>query len=115
MGYVPYGEQNPFSYVHTADGMLEMVDVISSYKSRHPDAKILIAVSGYWPLPFYLRRYDPDSSYLVTTDLASQVKENSIIVGDGDTSWRDSNYTDQFFKLSDFQTARLFLRKDQQP
>jgi len=54
---IPYGAQNPFSYVHTTSGMLDLTQRIIPYLSENPSTKVLVGVHSYWPLPYYLRKF----------------------------------------------------------
>jgi hypothetical protein len=56
-GTKPYGSGNPFSYVHTSPGMLELLADIEYYRRAHPKARVLVGAEQYWPLPFYFRNY----------------------------------------------------------
>lgn len=111
-GYKPYGPGNPFSYVHTDDKMLEMVQIVINYKHAHPAARILVGVPGYWPLPYYLREFDDDCAYFVPDDPGSYVDEYDVIIAAESDPWRDERYSSEFFRLSDYQTGRLFLKKE---
>ena len=61
---VPYGEQNPFSYVHTTAEVRPIAKSIVDYAKRYPTRLILIQSDGYWPLPYYLREVRSQIRYL---------------------------------------------------
>ena len=66
----PYGRENPFSYVHTSQGMRDFIEDLERYFEKAPSARVLMAVNAYWPLPYYLRAHSKQLAYLNTSDLS---------------------------------------------
>lgn len=107
----PYGPQNPFSYVHTSKGMLDLVDDIKRYRQDNPHAKVLVAVTGYWPLPFYLKDYADDCAYLKTENLGAYRDGYSILIADHTLQWSDAEFQKKYYRLSDVQESFVYFRR----
>ena len=64
-GYVFAADQrNPYVYAHTATGVLDLAKCVEeaagvSPKGREMIVKVITA-ENYWPLPWYLRHFNPD-------------------------------------------------------
>ena len=108
---VTFGQFNPFSYVHTSQGMLDLRDDIDYYKKAHPAARILVGVDGYWPLPFYLRQYDGQIGYQKTTEPTSLAREDSIILLDKNLTWQPpkSQWAKKYYRLSDVAETYVYF------
>lgn len=109
---IPYGNQNPYSYVHTRRGMLDLVRDMEHYREKHPDARVLVGVQGYWPLPYYLRDWEGNTGYLTTRDPESQAGSYQILILDKDVSWKNPKWAGKYYRLSDVQESRVYFMRD---
>jgi uncharacterized protein (TIGR03663 family) len=109
---IPYGRGNPYSYVHTDRGLLRLVRDIEGYRELHPGAKVLVGVSGYWPLPYYLRKLSGDVGYLHTREPESQASNYQIQILDPDLAWKNPRWSGKYYRLSEVQESETyFLRQ----
>ncbi len=108
-----FGDGNPFSYVHTAAGMVEMVNDIHEYRVKHPNARILIAVNGYWPLPFYLRKEAASLGYLTTNDPEQYANEYDILILEKEIKWSPptNKWSKHYYRLSDVEETYTFFKR----
>lgn len=107
----PYGEHNPFSYVHTGQGMLDVVKAVREYSDSHPGSRILVAINSYWPLPYYLRDLAPQIAYIKpVADFSPYADEYAVLITPHTTTWRDPRYTSLYRRLSDVAEALVFFR-----
>lgn len=111
---IPYGSENPYSYVHTSAGMLEMIGDIEAYwKDKNPKASVLIGVNSYWPLPYYFRARKSGLGYLKTTEPEKYAKEYQVIIVDYTVHWDNKDWEKKYYRLSDVQEANVYyLRVD---
>ncbi|MEZ4753415.1 MAG: hypothetical protein R3A13_03785 [Bdellovibrionota bacterium] len=107
----PYGPGNPYSYVHTSPGFLEMLALIENYREKNPDSRILVGQTGYWPLPYYIRSYADKAAYLHTREPEKYVAEYDIIIVDHTVKWDHPDYAKRYFRLSDVGEAFIYLRR----
>ncbi|MBE3070823.1 MAG: TIGR03663 family protein, partial [Planctomycetes bacterium] len=60
----PADQRNPYVYAHTAPDALSLVRRVEEAASVSPDGRDtvvkVIAPENYWPLPWYLRHFNPD-------------------------------------------------------
>lgn len=106
----PYGEGNPFSYVHTSDGMLELVNEIKEYEKAHGQARILIGVAQYWPLPYYLREEANHVAYLRSDEVRENANRYDIMVVTNTVKWSDPKWRMKYWRLSDVQETNTYFR-----
>ncbi len=107
----PYGNGNPFSYVHTTDGMLKVVSQIKQYEKQYGQARILIGVAQYWPMPFYLRDEAAHVAYLRSDDAMSNSERYDIMVLNDSVVWDSPEWSREYHRLSDVQECNLYMRK----
>lgn len=55
--------RNPYVYAHTSTDLLNLVERLEDLAKVHPDGhgmlvKVIVPESDYWPLPWYLRRFE---------------------------------------------------------
>lgn len=109
----PYGPENPFSYVHTDAGMLRLVDRVSPILAADPSATLLIGVSSYWPLPYYLREFARGQlSYEHTDKMTEQLFSHSLILLDKDIQRKlptNRCFQQEHYRLSDAQESHLLI------
>jgi uncharacterized protein (TIGR03663 family) len=108
---VPYGHDNPYSYVHTRKGMLRMVDDIHDYLSINPEARILVGVNQYWPLPFYLRSEAKQMAYLNDAKPEQYKREYSVLIVDKSQKWKEPGWELNYYRLSDVQEAHVYYKR----
>jgi len=112
----PYGEPtpdnaNPYTYVHTTDGMLELVEDIRRYLVHTPNAKILIGVDGYWPLPYYLRHVTTRAAYLHLERPEDYAGEYDIIVAEHTTTWESPDFERKYYRLTGASETHTYFRR----
>lgn len=59
----PADPENPWVFAHTSPGLLELETIVEQFAEAHPDGhdlpiKVVWQDPYYWPLPWYLRRFD---------------------------------------------------------
>ena len=106
-----YGKDNPFVYVHTRQGMLDLASDIKQYLLKHPQAKILIGVPQYWPLPYYLRDLKDRVGYLTVKDPKDYKDSNDILIVDAAMRQELPGFSWKYYRLSDVQESRTFFRR----
>lgn len=107
----PYGEGNPYSYVHTSPPMLELVRDIDAYIATHPDARVLIGVDGYFPLPYYLRKHHTHLAYLKTKDPAAWKDKYEVMIVEQTVNWSDPGFTKKYYRLSDYGESNTYFKR----
>jgi predicted membrane-bound mannosyltransferase len=82
--FVLYADaRNPYVYGHTSTDFLRLAERMEDLAKIHPEGyrmpiRLIISESDYWPLPWYLRRFenvipsdkvpeDPDAAVIITT------------------------------------------------
>lgn len=108
---MPYGNGNPFSYVHTTAGMVELMSDIERYWEKHPGAMVLIGVNGYWPLPYYVRNHKQLVHYVSSDDVHAYKDRYDILVMDRSVDWQDGGWARKYYRLSDVQESHTFFRR----
>ena len=108
---IPFGPGNPFSYVHTSPGTLELVKDVRSYWEKKPNASVLVGVDGYFPLPYYFRKEVNRCAYTKVTDIADAATRYDIMVLDYTTTWSDPNWTKNYYRLSDYSESNTYFKK----
>ncbi|MGA1190683.1 MAG: glycosyltransferase family 39 protein [Bdellovibrionota bacterium] len=110
---MPYGSQNPFSYVHTDAGMLRLVERLSPMLARDPSLTLLIGVSSYWPLPYYLREFGAGQLvYQHAAEITDQLFSHSLILIDKEISVQlpaNPCFQQEAYRLSDAQESYLLI------
>lgn len=109
---IPYGGANPYSYVHTREGMLELVRDIEAYRQAHPRARVLVGVQGYWPLPYYLRDV-ATVGYEHTTEPGKRADDYDILILDSTVTWHDPAWLRKYYRLSDVQESNTYFRRQE--
>jgi uncharacterized protein (TIGR03663 family) len=109
---VPYGPANPFSYVHTAKGTLDLVADVFAYWKKKPDAKVLIGINGYFPLPYYFRNQPQLCAYTTVDDIDKAAHEYDIMVLDYyKDNWSNPDWSQRYYRLSDYAESYTYFRK----
>ena len=108
---VPYGPGNPYSYVHTSPGMLELIADVKQMWGTRSEAKVLIAVPQYWPLPYYLRAHPGWVGYYIPNDLPVQSLKHEIVVVEPSVEFDPLVWDKKYLRLSDVQEANVYFRK----
>ncbi len=106
-----FGNENPFSYVHTSQGMLDLVRDIDAYLRRVPSAKILVGVDGYWPLPFYLRKVPSQVAYLANPNIDEHAATYNILILEKDTKWSNPDWGRKYYRLSDVEETYTYFKR----
>jgi len=108
----PYGMENPFSYVHTSPGMLDLVDMVEAYWKKKPDAHVLVGVEGYFPLPYYFRKHQSQCGYEVPKDVEAASKMYDVMILDFyKPAWENQNWTHEYNRLSDYTESMTYFKK----
>lgn len=105
----PYGDKNPYSYTHTSQGMIDVVEMIDNYRKKVPNPRILIGVGSYWPLPYYLRHYSV-LGYEHTKEPEKRKNSYDVMIVDSKISWKDPEWTGRYRRLSDVQEAHVYFK-----
>ena len=107
----PYGAGNPFSYVHTSSGMIELVDDIEKYFANKEGGRVLIGTGHYWPLPYYLkdRKYKVD--YQNTEDPSKISDKYDVVVINNTINWDYKPRSRRYYRLSDVQESYAYFRR----
>jgi len=106
---IPYGPSNPFSYVHTHQGSIELANEIKQHNSEFPESRILIAVSS-WPLPYYLREIKDRVDYVTFEGSKINYENYSIIVLPPRNTPPIETKRRLDLRLSDYHEASVFWR-----
>jgi uncharacterized protein (TIGR03663 family) len=107
-----YSNENPYSYVQTTGGMVEVVDDIVSYLEKNPDGKVLLSVRTYWPLPYYLREYARNVSYAKYSRDKNDYTKYGIMVLDKSVNIEDPLWDKKYFRLSGVQESHVYYNKE---
>lgn len=108
---IPYGNSNPYSYVHSTPGMLEVVKDIDAYWNKNPNARVLIGVDGYWPLPFYLRSRPRQLGYQQTSNPENYKNEYQIIIAEKDSTWAPADWSRKYYRLSEVEETYTYFKR----
>ncbi len=108
----PYGPENPFSYVHTEPGTIELAQRIISVWRQNQGIRVLIGLEGYFPLPYYLRRNADRTGYMKPTDIEETAKGYDILVLDYYRQhFENPAWEKAYVRLSDFAESYVYWRK----
>ena len=108
----PYGPENPFSYVHTAPGMLKLVDDVQEYWKRKPGAKVLIGLDGYFPLPYYFRHQASLCAYQPPESIDKAAEQYDIMILDAyKHKWSNPNFDQHYYRMSDYNESLTYFKK----
>ncbi|MFN8389649.1 MAG: TIGR03663 family protein [Bdellovibrionota bacterium] len=108
---VPYGPMNPFSYVHTSPGTLDVVQEVFDYWKVKPKARVLIGIEGYFPLPYYFRKHASQCAYMKITDIDKASQEYDIMILDYyKQNWDHAGWTKRYHRLSDYAESYTYFR-----
>jgi 4-amino-4-deoxy-L-arabinose transferase-like glycosyltransferase len=113
---IPYdSRRNLFAYVQTGYGMTNCVADIENYWKTHPDARVLIGVGGYWPLPYYFRNYANRLEYQVPKEPDKEIEamheKYGVMILDNKTNWKKDGWTWKYYRLSDVQEAHVYYKR----
>lgn len=114
----PYGKKTPFSYVHSHKGMLDLVKDLDAYakkKGENRKTSVLVGVSSYWPLPYYLRNLPVRAGYIAVKDPKKYKKQYRVIILNPSVEFDDSAYRKKYYRLSDSQEANVYYRVETNP
>lgn len=96
-----HGPKNPFSYVHTTRGMVNLASDIDAYLGRSVGGRVLVGTSSYWPLPYYLRRYSTRLSYGYTSPPEKYLKDYSVLILDHTVKFEHPDWQKKYYRLGD--------------
>jgi uncharacterized protein (TIGR03663 family) len=109
---IPYGPQNPFSYVHTARGMMDLVQKVEAYWKIKPDARVLVGATGYFPLPYYFRKKTSLCAYFVPPNIDQEATKYDIMILDFyKHNWSSPGWEQQYYRLNDYTESYTYFRK----
>ena len=100
---LPYGKGNQYSYVHTHQGMMELLDQIEAEVRTHGKRNILIATHHYWPLPYYLRDHEGNTGYMKTDEPDKQSENYDVLIISSKSKWEPTKgeWVKKYYRLSD--------------
>ncbi|MCB0323906.1 MAG: TIGR03663 family protein [Bdellovibrionales bacterium] len=107
----PFGETNPFSYVHTTQELVAAADQIVAFVKDHPKSNVLVALSSYWPLPFYLRPIRDRLQYLSATNIEPYLDNFQVFVVDADVELPEQQWQQLPFVVMDGRHGKVFFRR----
>ena len=105
----PFGNPNPYSYVHTSEGMLEFIEDLESYLDNNPEKRVVIGTHHYWPLPYYLRARSSKIDYRKIEEPAKVADEYAVVLIDNKIEWEESSRSKRYYRLSDVQEAHAYF------
>ena len=115
----PADPENPWVFAHTSPGLLELGTIVEQFAEAYPDGhglpiKVIWDDPYYWPLPWYLRRFeqvelwtslpaDPSAAVVISSpkfdrDLTSSLEETHLMTG--------------YYELRPQVLAQLWVRED---
>ncbi len=115
----PADAQNPWVFAHTSPGLLELEAIVEQFAEAHPDGHALAVKfvwhdHYYWPLPWYLRRFehvepwtnmppDPSAAVVISSpkfdkELAAALEETHLMTG--------------YYEIRPQVLAQLWVRED---
>ncbi len=106
-----FQEQNPFRYVHTLDVFFRLEGKIRREMESRPDAQLLIAMSGYWPLPFYIRDLKKRIRYVTTEDPGAYELTYDLILTKSDSPWRPEGWRRYVYRITRYKRVALYVRE----
>jgi len=107
-----YGDSNPYSYVHTSKGMIDLIKDIEAYAGDDLEVKILLGAKSYWPLPYYLRHRAKDLLYYATDSPDSNlIKGYHVLILNHTVGWSHPDWEVKYYRLSDVQESKVFFLK----
>ncbi len=106
----PYGQEHPYCYVHTSEGMVRLVGDIEGYQSRNPKSRILVGVGSYWPLPFYFKDYSELVAYPGDSKPQDYLTNYDIIIVDAKHTAEISGWNKRYYRLSGVQESTTYFR-----
>lgn len=124
---IPYTNFNPYSYVHTSKGMLDLREALNKYEKSQPIKRILVGVEQYWPMPYYLKPWADRGlvEYMNITDdylhggrggtkdpnqVWSELRgKYSVLIVNRDKVWEDPVWARVYYRLSDVQESQTYF------
>jgi uncharacterized protein (TIGR03663 family) len=106
----PYGLNHPYCYVHTTDGLLRMMSDIKDYRKRYPNARILVGVNSYWPLPFYFRDFGNGIAYQGDSRFEDFKDNYDIMILDSKENSAAAGWISKYNRLSAVQETNTYYR-----
>ncbi|MCC6954930.1 MAG: TIGR03663 family protein [Deltaproteobacteria bacterium] len=109
---MPYGDGNPYTYVHTTDGMRDFVEDLKRYLRFNPSARIVIGVDGYWPLPYYLRNVTDRAGYQRVEDPVAIQGDYDVIVAEHTFEWDGGgDFSRKYYRFTGASETHTYFRK----
>lgn len=112
---IPYGQKNPFSYVHTSPGMMDFLSDLDKYWRKNPSARVLIGVDQYWPLPYYTRARAAQVHYVKSEVPESYTNRYEVIVMHHLVKKDLPDFNRKYYRLSDVQESQVYFRISAHP
>ena len=106
-----YGDGNPYSYVHTCAGMLELTSDVDHYLLNSPKSRILVGAAQYWPLPYYLRNHADRLMYLNPVKHEEYENEYDVLILDRSVEWDPQGWAKKYYRLSDVQESYTYFKR----
>ena len=112
-----YGEpcwpEHPYCYVHTTKGMIDMVGDIQRYWEKRPNARVLIGVNGYWPLPYYLREKEKNLMYLANSTFDANAIHYDIMILELSENKNVQGWAKKYYRLNAAEEAYVYFRRSE--
>lgn len=107
----PFGARNPYSYVHTSQGMMDFVNELKVYErnlGREP--RVTIAADAYWPLPYYFRGRT-QVGYQEINNPDELAAQQDILVIDHRKVWdAPPGWVSKYYRLSDVSECHAYFK-----
>lgn len=109
-------KDNPIAYVHTQDGLLDLVADVKQYYLNKHKKNIAIIGGGYWPLPFYLPSKEYGVAYFRASISQSRIYNYYVIVVKKKNSLykslsKDSRWDKEYYEFNESNKFYAFYRK----
>jgi uncharacterized protein (TIGR03663 family) len=106
----PYGLNHPYCYVHTTEGLVRMMDDIKNYQKSYPNARIMVGVNSYWPLPFYFRDFGNGVAYQGDSKFQDYKDIYDIMILDSKETTAAPGWISKYNRLSAVQETNTYYR-----
>jgi uncharacterized protein (TIGR03663 family) len=110
-----FSSENPYVYVQTTDGMVEIASDIIAYLEHDPEGRVLIAVNSYWPFPYYLREYGDRVGYRREISDKVPMENYGIMVLDKSKNFNLYGWYKRYIRLSGVQESFVYYDREKVP
>ncbi len=115
----PADPENPWVFAHSSPGLLKLADIVEQFAEAHPEGhalpvKVIWHDPYYWPLPWYLRRFEHVEPW---TSLPSEPSAAIVIASPQfdrqlTAALEDTHLMTGYYELRPQMLAELWVRED---